>query len=147
MFGDQFVAHRSKLHLQPVRHSHYDHPNMLQILVWNNPLILGIESLGIFDNNLIIRGQNDLASINIETGKEKWYTPLPGKQTGLHKDIQPDRVLGRAQRNGQSIYIANHDRITEIDIRDGKTLSTLKWSTGTARPLSFLVSSEWWRRW
>ena len=111
-------------------------------LVWNNHLILGIESLGIFDNNLIIRGQNDLASINIETGKEKWYTPLPGKQTGLHKDIQPDRVLGRAQRNGQSIYIANHDRITEIDIRDGKTLSTLKWSTGTARPLSFLVSSD-----
>ncbi|MCH2061611.1 MAG: PQQ-binding-like beta-propeller repeat protein [Verrucomicrobiales bacterium] len=111
-------------------------------LVWNNQLILGIESLGIFEDNLIIRGQNDLASISLESGKENWYTPLPGKQTGLHKDIQPDRVLGRAQRNGKSIYIANHDRITEIDIRDGNALSTLKWSAGTARPLSFLINKD-----
>ena len=111
-------------------------------LIWDNYLILGVESLGIFEGNLIIRGQNDLASINLETGKEKWYTPLPGKRTGLHKDIQPDRVLGRTQRNGNSIYIANHDRITEIDARDGKVLSSLQWSAGTARPLSFLVHKE-----
>ena len=110
--------------------------------VWDNHLVLGIQSLGVFENNLIIRGQNDLASIDLETGKEKWYTPLPGKRTGLHKDIQPDRVLGRAQRNGNSIYIANHDRITEIDARDGKVLSALQWSAGTARPLSFLASKE-----
>ncbi|MCP4849932.1 MAG: PQQ-binding-like beta-propeller repeat protein [Verrucomicrobiaceae bacterium] len=111
-------------------------------LVWDNYLILGIESLGVFEDTVIIRGQNDLAAIDLNTGKEKWYSPLPGKRTGLHKDIQPDRVLGRAQRNGHSIYIATHDRITEIDARDGKVLSSLQWSPGTARPLSFLVHDE-----
>jgi outer membrane protein assembly factor BamB len=108
-------------------------------LIWDNYLILGIESLGVFEDNLIIRGQNDLASISLGAGREKWYTPLPGKRTGLHKDIQPDRVLGRTQRNGNSIYIANHDRITEIDARDGKVISSLQWSAETARPLSFLI--------
>ncbi|MFP6875128.1 MAG: PQQ-binding-like beta-propeller repeat protein [Verrucomicrobiales bacterium] len=111
-------------------------------LLWNNFLVLGIESLGILDNNLVIRGQNDLAAIDLESGKEKWYTPLPAKLTVLHKDVQPDRVLGRVQRNGNSIYIANHDRITEIDARDGKVLSSRNWSPGTARPLSFLVHKE-----
>lgn len=100
------------------------------LIVWDNPLVLATEALGIVDDTLIVRGVGTLAGLDLKTGKARWYRPLPA------------RVLGRSQLIGSSVYLGEIDHLARLDAHSGTPLEKLNWELGEDRPLGFAIAGS-----
>lgn len=99
-------------------------------LLWDNPMVLATEALGIYENTLVVRGVGVLAGLDLKTGQARWFRPLTG------------RVLGRAQLIGDSIYLGEVDELRRLEVPTGKLLEKRPWNLGEARPLGFRISGD-----
>ena len=78
-------------------------------LLWDNPMVLATEALGIYENTLVVRGVGMLAGLDLMTGQARWFRPLTG------------RVLGRAQLIGDSIYLGEIHDLRRLEVPTGET--------------------------
>ena len=99
-------------------------------LLWDNPMVLATEALGIFKDTLVVRGVAVVAGLDLKTGKARWFRPLP------------ERVLGRCQMIGDSIYLGAIDELRRLEAETGKLLESLSWNLGEERPLAFAISDK-----
>ena len=97
-------------------------------LVWDNPLVLPVELMGLVDGTVLIRGLRNLVGLDAATGKQRWASPL------LREPI------GRVQRIGDTLYLADAQALHRIDARSGHTLESQPWELG-GRALSFHIQN------
>ncbi|MEE3178631.1 MAG: PQQ-binding-like beta-propeller repeat protein, partial [Verrucomicrobiota bacterium] len=98
------------------------------LLVWDNPLVLGTEMIGISGNTLVVRGVGVLSGLDITTGIARWFRPLP---LG---------ILGRALLLGDSVYLGSVNEVKRLEALTGKVLERRPWDLGEARPLGFTIA-------
>ena len=99
-------------------------------LLWDNPLLLGNEVIGVHENILVVRGSGVLAGLDLNSGEARWFRPLV------------DRVLGRALLRGESVYLGSVTELWRLDARNGNLLERRPWNMGEARPLGFTISRD-----
>ena len=93
-------------------------------VVWENTLALGIEYLGMNNESLIIRGQFSLAAIDLKKGETIWHTKIS------------ERIIGRSQMIGSSIYLAKTSGIIEFDANSGAMVNSVEWDKDVG-PVSY----------
>ena len=98
------------------------------LLVWDNPLVMGTEMIGVSGHTLVVRGAGVLSGLDIKTGIARWFRPLP---LG---------ALGRALLRGDSVYLGSVSEVTRIEALTGKALERRPWALGEARPLAFTIA-------
>ena len=96
-------------------------------LVWDNPLLPSVESLGVFEGALIIRGHRTLAALDLQTGKPRWYQPID------------KRVMGRGLLLGDSIYVAHPDDLRRFDAHTGREAETRAWEFDDEHVQNFTI--------
>lgn len=99
-------------------------------VVWENPLVLPTESLGVFEDTLLVRGRRALVALDLASGKAVWHVPMPGA------------TRGRALRIGASIYLASDSELRRLSAASGVTQEIRKWDLGDERPRSFTVGDR-----
>ena len=99
-------------------------------VVWENTLALGIEYLGMNNESLIIRGQFSLAAIDLKKGETIWHTKIS------------ERIIGRSQMIGSSIYLAKTSGIIEFDANSGAMVNSVEWDKDVGQPLSYLINKD-----
>ncbi|MFN0125483.1 MAG: PQQ-binding-like beta-propeller repeat protein [Verrucomicrobiales bacterium] len=99
-------------------------------LVWENPLILAAEALGIWQDTLVLRGVATLAGLDPATGKTRWSRNLTG------------RTLDRSQLIADSIYLGHADSLVRLDARTGEWLETRPWALPSERALTFTLAGQ-----
>ncbi len=99
-------------------------------ILWKNPLVLPVESLGVFNDTLIVRGRSILAAFDVQTGRVRWFTTL----------TEPN--IGRAVRLGSSVYVRTQTQLHRFDAGTGIELETRPWPK-TDNPVSnFAISGD-----
>ncbi len=99
-------------------------------LVWDNPLVLARESLGLFEDQWIVVGESAIVGLDLASGRLRWHRPLK------------TRSLGRAHLRGSSVYIAHVDAVERIDALTGRRLEVREWGIEGERPQTFTVSGD-----
>ena len=100
------------------------------LLVWDNPLVVGTEAIGVCGDLLIVRGAGVMAGLDVHTGKARWFSP------------SPEGVLGRALLMENSVYVGSGSQLIRMDAATGKVLEQRPWSLGNARPLAFTLKGN-----
>ena len=99
-------------------------------VLWDNPLILGNEMIGVYEDTLVVRGTGVIAGLDLRSGEARWFRPLA------------DRVLGRALLLGGSVYLGSVAELQRLDVRSGDLLERRPWDLGEARPLGFIIAHQ-----
>lgn len=99
-------------------------------LIWDNPLVLATEVLGVQDDTLVVRGIGVIAGLNLNTGEARWFRPLA------------HRVLGRSLVRGDSVYLGSLGEVQRLEAHTGKLLERRPWNLGEARPLGFTIAQD-----
>jgi outer membrane protein assembly factor BamB len=99
-------------------------------LVWENPLVLGVQIVGQHDDLLIVRGPSAISGLELATGEIRWHRPLA------------KLVLGRAQLIGSSIYLAQLDELLRVNAKTGQIAEKRSWALKDERPRSFMISGR-----
>ena len=100
------------------------------LLVWDNPLVVGTEAIGVCGDLLVVRGAGVMAGLDVHTGKARWFSP------------SPEGVLGRALLIENSVYVGSGSQLIRMDAATGKVLEQRPWSLGNARPLAFTLKGN-----
>ncbi len=100
------------------------------LLVWDNPLVVGTEMIGVSGDTLVVRGAGVVSGLDLKTGKARWFRPLSL------------RVLGRALLLGDSLYLGSVSELQRLDALTGKVLERRSWDLGEARPLGFTIANN-----
>ena len=87
-------------------------------LVWDNPLVIGTEAIGVHEGILVVRGVGVVAGLDLGTGKARWFRPLS------------DRLLGRALLRGGSLFLGTVSDVQRLDARTGHLLERRPWDLG-----------------
>jgi len=98
------------------------------LLIWDNPLVLGTEMIGVSGDTLVVRGVGVVCGLDLKTGKARWFRPLSR------------RTLGRALLLGDSVYLGSVDELQRLEARTGRVLERRPWNLGEARPLGFTIA-------
>jgi outer membrane protein assembly factor BamB len=96
-------------------------------LLWENSSVLGVQLVGVVEDSLIVRGQTNIAGLDLYTGEVRWYRP-----TG-------ERVLGRASLLGSSIYFAQLDGLHRLDAKTGDVQGVRPWGLKNEKPQNFAI--------
>ena len=96
-------------------------------LVWENPLVLGVQIVGTHDDLLIVRGQSTIAGLDLATGEVRWFRPIDGP------------ILGRAQLSNSSIYLARLEELLRLDAKTGNVEEVRSWELKGERPQNFTI--------
>ena len=100
------------------------------LLVWDNPLVVGTEAIGVCRDILIVRGAGVMAGLDVGTGKARWFRPIP------------EGPLGRSLLIGTSVYVGSVNQLIRLDASTGKVLEERLWALGNERPLAFTVKGN-----
>ncbi len=99
-------------------------------LVWENPLVLGVQIVGQTDGILVVRGQASVVGLDLATGDVRWYRPMS------------DPVVGRAELRDSSIYLAQSSKLLRLDAATGHIVETRHWNLQDERPTNFMISGQ-----
>jgi outer membrane protein assembly factor BamB len=99
-------------------------------LVWDNPLVVGLEAVGVFEGLLLVRGAAVLAALDVESGEVRWYRPLN------------EPVVGRVQLSGDVVYLARGNELRQLDAKTGDLLGTREWKLNDERPRNFAIDGN-----
>ena len=96
-------------------------------LVWDNPLLPSVESLGLFEGAIIVRGVRALAALDLQTGEPRWYRRLA------------EPIVGRGLLLGDSIYLGHFDRLERFDARTGRNVEARTWGLVDEQAQNFTI--------
>ena len=99
-------------------------------LVWDNPLVVGTEVVGVCGDILIVRGAGVMAGLDTRTGKARWFRSLP------------EGNLGRTLLIKDSVYAGSVSELVRLDGNTGQVLEQRPWDLGNARPLAFTIEGS-----
>ena len=98
-------------------------------LLWENPLVLGVQIVGRVEGLLIVRGRSLLAAIDLSTGEARWYRPAGD-------------TIGRLKLLNRSVYLARLDGLSQIDAITGRTVATRSWRLADEKPRAFAIDGK-----
>lgn len=96
-------------------------------LVWENTMVLGVQMVGVLEDLLIVRGQTNVAGLDLATGEARWYRPTD------------KGVLGRASLFGSSVCIAQFNGLLRIDSKTGQLQEVRPWGLKDEKPRNFTI--------
>ena len=95
-------------------------------LVWENSLLPGAELVGRVGDLIVVRGGGVLAGLESKTGITRWYRPI-------------ERVVGRSELIGSTVFLGQPAGLDRIDGRNGARVESRPWGLESKEVLAFTV--------
>ena len=99
-------------------------------MIWHNAFVRPATEIGVLGRDLLVHNRTVITSLDIETGKVRWFDEPTGG------------IIGPGQLIGQWIYSGTPEALTRRDARTGAVVERLPWGQGDRTVQSFAIHND-----